>query len=213
MSHGLESSRLAVLVHEVRSPVAALAAIAEAVSDPTLDASLRRDLVRLAGTACRSIGRIVADAAMTALQREELDPAALVREAASAWALGGARVEARAPAGLPTISGDPIRLRQALDNLISNALTHSGPDDVVVVVEAAVAGDGVLLSVSDSGRGLPLADQERVLEAGVRLDPESPGSGLGLSIVRAIVVAHAGSLSVDSVPGAGATFTIALPLG
>lgn len=212
MSHGRESSRLAVLVHEVRSPVAALAAIAEAVSGPTLDAPLRRDLVRLAGTACRSIERIVADAAMTALQRQDLDPAALVQEAASAWALGGARVEARAPAGLPTISGDPIRLRQALDNLISNALTHSG-SDAAVVVEAAVARDSMLLSVSDTGRGLPLADQERVLESGIRLDPESPGSGLGLGIVRAIVVAHAGSLSVDSMPGAGATFTIALPLG
>jgi len=111
----------------------------------------------------------------------------------------------------PSVMGDAVRLRQAVDNLIRNALVHSGTDaDVVVRVRAD--GDVVLLSVADAGQGIPDADRERIFEKGVQLDPSRGGSGLGLMVVRAIAEAHGGSLSLVSSAGGGATFTIALPV-
>ncbi len=70
----------------------------------------------------------------------------------------------------------------------------------------------MLLSVADHGPGIPFDEQERIFEAGVRLDSGQPGSGLGLAVARAIAEAHGGTLTIDSVPGEGATFTIALPV-
>jgi signal transduction histidine kinase len=206
----LSEKRLAVLVHEVRSPVAALSAISETLLEVESSTPERVELVRLAVAACRAIERLVVDAVTTSVRREEVDPAALVRETAAAASLSGARVEARVEGGLPTISADPVRLRQALDNLVANALTHSG-QDAVVVVAASHSETGVELFVSDTGRGIPIQEQERIFEAGSRLDPGRPGSGLGLAIARGIAEAHGGTLTVRSESGAGATFTIALP--
>jgi signal transduction histidine kinase len=134
----------------------------------------------------------------------------VVRQAASAAALGGPRVESRIADDLPPIAGDPLRLRQALDNLVTNALAHAGSEGAVVV--SADSGEtAVLLSVADSGAGIPLSEQNRIFEAGVRLNEAAAGSGLGLAIARAIAEAHGGTLTVTSTPGQGATFTIAIP--
>jgi signal transduction histidine kinase len=209
VTEGLDTERLAILVHEVRSPVAALGAIAETVAEPELDASARRELVRLSLAACRGVERIVTDVAVASIRPEWMDPAALVRDAVSAAALRGARVEIDVPSGLPVIEGDPSRLRQLLDNLISNAVVHGPPTGIVVV--RAEAGDEVRISVSDTGDGIPVEQQERIFEPGVRLDSRTPGSGLGLPLARAIAEGHRGSLTVTSVPGL-TTFTVALPL-
>lgn len=207
----LSEKRLAVLVHEVRSPVAALAAISETLVEAESTTSERVELARLAIAACRAIERMVVDAVTTSVRREDVDPAALVRETAAAASLSGALVEARIEGDLPAISADPVRLRQALDNLVANALTHSGKD-AVVVVGASSSGAGIDLFVADAGLGIPVSEQERIFEAGSRLDPERPGSGLGLAIARAIAEAHGGTLTVRSEPGTGATFTMALPV-
>ena len=79
-------------------------------------------------------------------------------------------------------------------------------------VSATSSGRYVLLSVSDSGFGVPLMEQERIFEAGVRLNPDRAGSGLGLAIARAIAEAHGGKLTLTSIRDEGATFTIALPV-
>jgi signal transduction histidine kinase len=214
MTGGPEPDRLAVLVHEARSPVAALSAIAEAFADTERNRPARPELARLAIAACRGLERVVLDVVVTSVRYEEVDPGALVRDAALAAALGGARVEARVAPDVPTIDGDPLRLRQALDNLVSNALTHSGSDEPVIVSADASGPPGarvVLLSVADLGVGVAADDQERILEPGVRLAADRPGFGLGLALVRAVAEAHGGSLSLASSPGAGATFTIVLP--
>jgi two-component system NtrC family sensor kinase len=69
----------------------------------------------------------------------------------------------------------------------------------------------VRLSVSDTGPGIPHGAEARIFEPGVRLSRETPGSGIGLALTRAIVEAHGGTISVESPAGAGATFTIAVP--
>jgi two-component system, OmpR family, sensor histidine kinase BaeS len=210
MTDGLDAERIAVLVHEVRSPVAALSAIAETLSEAELDHAARLELARLSISACRGVERIVTDVAVASIHTERVDADELVRQAVAAAALCGAVVDADLAFELPEIDGDPARLRQVLDNLISNAVRHGSPTQAVLV-RAEV--DGMLrISVSDSGDGIPLEQQERIFDVGVRLDPESPGAGLGLPLARAIAEAHGGSLTVASAPGAGTTFTLALPL-
>jgi signal transduction histidine kinase len=210
MTDGLDAERIAVLVHEVRSPVAALSAIAETLSEADLDHAARLELARLSISACRGVERIVTDIAVASIHTERVDADELVRQAVAAAALRGALVDADLALDLPEIDGDPARLRQVLDNLISNAVRHGSPTQAVLV-RAEV--DGMLrISVSDSGDGIPLEQQERIFDVGVRLDPESPGAGLGLPLARAIAEAHGGSLTVASAPGAGTTFTLALPL-
>ena len=204
--------RLAVLVHEVRSPVAALSAIAETFADQGFDRPARLELSRLAIAACGGIERVVIDASLASVRLERVDVGALLRQVVAAATLAGARVEAEIAPDLPHISADPVRLRQALDNLVTNALIHSGADGHVVFVGARSTAGRVLLSVSDTGAGVPLADQQRIFEAGVRLDRDRAGAGLGLVIARAVADAHGGELTLSSTPGQGATFTIALPL-
>jgi signal transduction histidine kinase len=209
MTDDLDRERLAVLVHEIRSPVAALSAIAEAVAEADFDAVARAELVGLVLAACRRIERIVADVAVVSIRLEEVDLRELVADSVAAARLRGAPVHASVADDLPLLEADPARLHQALDNLIANAVTHGAPSDVVVVGSAT--DNAVLISVSDRGAGIPLEDQARIFEAGVRLGSGASGMGLGLALTRAIVEGHGGTLAVASAPGEGATFTIELP--
>lgn len=202
---------LAILVHEVRSPVAALAAIAEASGKQRLEPEARRSLVQLALAACRAIERIVTDATVASVRLEPVDLGRVVTEAVAAASLRAPSVRMIVEPGLPIVDADALRIRQALDNLVANALTHGGPGREIVVHAYVRAGE-LVLAVSDSGPGIPADQQERIFEAGVRLDPGRPGYGLGLAVVRAIADAHRASLRVHSAPGRGATFTLAFPL-
>jgi signal transduction histidine kinase len=210
MRTSADPERLELLVHELRSPVAALLAISEALTGDSHDAASIRELTSLALAACRSATRIVEDSAVGPLQCAEVDAGALVRGAAAAAALDGGRVRSSVQDDLPRLWADEVRLRQALDNLVRNALVHSGSDEVVV--SAYRDGDSVVFSVADKGRGIAHAEQKRIFERGARMAKSNPGSGLGLSLTRAIARAHGGTLCVDSAPSSGATFRIGLPL-
>jgi len=209
MTAELDRERLALLVHEVRSPVAALSAIAETVGESGVDEYGRAELVRLVVAACRGIERIIADVAVASIRFEKVDPGGLVADAVAAARLRGASIQLSIAADLPTLEGDHSRLRQALDNLIANAMTHGAGSEVVVACSAT---DGaVRISVSDTGTGIPVGDQARIFDVGVQLRPDASGAGLGLAVTRAIVEGHGGSLEVASTPGEGAKFTIELP--
>jgi signal transduction histidine kinase len=206
---GLDDDRLAVLVHEVRSPVAALVAVADTAADP---AGGEHDalpvLVRLALAACRAIERIVMDVAIASVRLEPMDVSALVRDAVAAHRVRSADVTVSVGEKLP-VQGDPVRLRQVVDNLIANALVHGGSSEVTV--DASRCEGDVHVVVSDAGPGIPPDQLDSIFDAGVRLDTETPGSGLGLALARAIAEAHGGSLAARSAPGHGAAFTLALP--
>jgi heavy metal sensor kinase len=112
------------------------------------------------------------------------------------------------------VSGDASALRRALLNLVDNAVKYT-PSGGSVTISLDKARDGVALVVEDTGIGIDPADARRIFEPFVRLDEgrsrDTGGSGLGLAIARSIVVAHGGTLEVDSRPGGGSRFTIRLP--
>ena len=205
-----DRERLALLVHEVRSPVAALAAIREAFPGEPPGGTGRRELVRLVVAACRGIERLVRDASMVSVVREPVDVPALLREVAGAAELRGAGVRLVIAPGAEKLEADPVRLRQALENLVANAIAQS--DEPALALGARAEGGVLLLSVTDSGPGIPREDHERIFERGVRLGSAYPGAGLGLHVARSIAKAHGGHVLVDSRPGAGATFTLVFPL-
>ena len=203
----MSADRFAVLAHEVRSPVAALGAIADAY--PAADEARRRRLLELARAAVASLERLLADAVAESIRPERLDAGALAREAAETAALGGALVVVETADGL-VVDADRDRLRQALDNLIGNAIGHS-PAGGTVTVTARREGVSIVIAVADEGDGIPAADLDRVFEPGVRLTDARPGSGLGLAVARAVAREHSGEGEVESSPGQGSTFRLVLP--
>jgi signal transduction histidine kinase len=208
MTACLDGARLAILVHEVRSPVAALSAVAETMQEPSADNGMRGELVRLAVAACRGIERIVLDVAVASVRVAPLEVGALVRDAVAAYVVRGANVTAHVADGPLVVDGDQVRLRQVVDNLVANALVHGAGADVTIRVNRTEA---VEIAVSDTGPGIRSDDIARIFEVGIRLSDGTPGSGLGLPLARAIVEAHGGALEIESEPGAGTTFTITLP--
>ncbi|TCC25221.1 sensor histidine kinase [Kribbella speibonae] len=115
----------------------------------------------------------------------------------------------------PVVSGDEARLRQVLGNLVSNALHHT-PVDAPITVSVGTRGSEAILEVSDTGPGLTDEQKARIFERFYRVDTartrSTGGSGLGLSIVAALVAAHHGHVTVTNTTPQGATFTIHLPL-
>jgi len=210
MSSGLDQARLAVLVHEVRSPVAALSAVAETVAALPAGDSMRRELVRLAIAASHGIERIVVDLAVASVRLETVDVAALARDAVASFSVRGDNVKLEGDDSTIVVEGDPVRLRQVLDNLIGNALAHGAGAPVVVRAERSE--DGAAIAVSDTGPGIARDELARIFDLGVRLDVGTTGAGLGLTLSREIVRAHGGELEVASTPSEGSTFTIVLPV-
>jgi len=123
------------------------------------------------------------------------------------------RIERRVEAGLH-LRADPQRLRQILINLVSNAVKYNVPGGRVDVVSGRE--DGMLrVAVTDTGPGIAAADAELLFLPFERLSPSSgvPGTGLGLTISQRLAAAMGGRIEVDTRPGRGSTFTLALPLG
>ena len=127
-----------------------------------------------------------------------------------------AKVKVNIPENLPRVEADAFRIEQVIYNLIDNALKHGGKSGVNVMVEAHSNGREAIVAVHDDGPGVPLGDQPHLFERFYRVHKDrsrdAGGSGLGLSIVKHTVQAHGGTVALQSTPGAGATFTVSLPL-
>ena len=112
------------------------------------------------------------------------------------------------------LSADRARLGQMLDNLLSNAVKFT-PEGGIVTLRVQPDGDCVRLEVADTGMGIPADETEQLFSRFFRTSNATeqaiPGTGLGLTIVKALVEAHGGRISVESVEGSGTTFRIDLP--
>jgi signal transduction histidine kinase len=153
------------------------------------------------------------DQGLFALSLQPVDLAHMARDAAAMLGAGGGGVEVRAPEEL-VVRADPDALRQALENLLANALKYS-PDGAPVALEAGEEdtrdGRRAVVAVRDSGPGIAPELMPRLFER-FASGPRSDGLGLGLYLARGIAEAHGGTLTADSKPGKGAAFRLALPL-
>ncbi len=227
----LESERkatAAAVSHELRTPLAVLRARLHAVCDGVIapdQAEFRTLLDQV-----EHLGRLVddlhtlsmADAGRLSLQRVELDLVPLVRDAldrhADLLALRGIVPELRLHTDAAWIDADPDRMRQVISNLIDNALRHASEGGWLQIEVAADAMAGAaVLTVSDAGAGLPEEVRKTLFQRFSRArtasgvpSPKS-GSGLGLSIVSALVVRQGGSIAADVSARGGTRFTIRMP--
>jgi two-component system NtrC family sensor kinase len=118
------------------------------------------------------------------------------------------------PVDMPPVRGNPIRLRQMVDNLIGNAIKYT-PEGGEITIAVEVQKDQDILRISDNGPGIPPSDQPHIFEKFYRASnvPKGVGgSGLGLAIVKSIIDNHQGRIWVDSLLGQGTTFTVVLPV-
>jgi signal transduction histidine kinase len=223
---------LADVSHELKTPLAAIRGYAEtlAMSEVRLEEDTRRRYLEIVGDETVKLERIVGD--LLDLARLEsggltltcgaVPVAQLFRRVADRHERDmlekQVTLETSVAADMEEVWCDPSRLEQALQNLVANALRHT-PDGGQVTLVAEKAGEGVRLIVRDTGPGIPEEHLPRIFDRfyksdASRTDPYSQsGSGLGLSIVKAIVERHGGTVSAANLPGVGAEFAVTLPRG
>jgi two-component system OmpR family sensor kinase len=210
--------------HELRTPIAAVSAYAElfergaadhADDLPRVFSGIRAETARM--------DRLVSDLLTLARFDEGLPiqivPTELVglgAEAVRTAATVGPQWPVEFTASRPVeVMGDPTRLRQVIDNLLANVRAHT-PEGTSATVHVDQDGTMAEIVVTDTGPGMPSEEAARVFERFYRVDASRArnhgGSGLGLSIVAAIVAAHGGTVSATSAPGAGMTVTVRLPV-
>ena len=159
-----------------------------------------------------------AESGMLTLRKESTDLSILIHEAVASFSIesaaGEVSIHAAAAPDLPLVEIDPLRIREVLTNLLSNALRHT-PAGGAVSVNAARrenAGAPVIeVRVSDTGSGIAAEDVPKIFDRFYK-GRRSRGSGLGLTIARNLVVAHGGEVRADSEPGRGTTVVFTLPL-
>ncbi|MFD5828850.1 sensor histidine kinase, partial [Lentzea sp. NPDC060358] len=144
---------------------------------------------------------------------EEMDLSVVAEAAADAFRAARPSHELEVDADTVTMTADPTRVRQVLDNLLTNAAVHT-PAGTAVRLKVTAENGWAVVRVSDTGPGIPQADQARIFDRFYRVDDsrtrQRGGSGLGLAVVRSLVEAHGGSIGLASRPGE-TVFTIRLP--
>ncbi len=229
--HALEQERtdfVATASHELRTPLAAVYGAVRTLrrTDTDIGDTNRELFLSIIETETERLNRIVAQI-LFARQIEEgdlgsrdgtCDLRSLTEEVVAAARLrapAAVRISVNGRADLPPVRGDEDKLRQALVNLVENAIKYS-PEGGDVVVDLAAENGTARITVRDPGIGIAPSDQERIFDKFTRLDPAQSrgvgGSGLGLYITRELITRMGGTLSVESTPGRGSTFAVELPL-
>jgi signal transduction histidine kinase len=214
---------LALVSHELRTPLTSIIGYLSLLDGPQ-DPAMARALTTINRNA-RRLGRLVDDLLFAAraeagafpLERRPTEVGEVLRGSVESLRQRANEVGVRlefSGSGPATCDGDPDRLAQAFENLISNAIKFTGEGDWVIA-HLDTEDERIVVRVSDSGPGIVPGGTESILEPFVQVPDEhgvvSAGAGLGLAITRAIVEAHDGTITVESDPGVGTTFTISLP--
>jgi two-component system, OmpR family, sensor histidine kinase BaeS len=212
---------MADVAHELRTPLTVIQGRVEGLLDgvyPRDDAGLGLVLEET-----RVLSRLIDDlrtlalseAGALKLEKEATDVAALARDVAEAFAADARAgqisisIDVRGEVSA-AIDVDPVRIREVLTNLVSNALRHTGAGGAVTIAVSRADRHALSVAVTDTGAGMTADEAARVFGRFYK-GSESRGSGLGLAIAKGLVAAHGGSIGVNSEPGRGTTITFTLP--
>ncbi|MEV0224687.1 ATP-binding protein [Streptomyces sp. NPDC050704] len=222
----MEAQRKAMvadIAHELRTPLTNIRGWLEVARDgvvdpdPELLASLHDEALVLQRVIDDLQDLAAADAGTLRLHREPVSAGELLDQVVAAHRVAAEAAGVQlctAVDGTPWLDADPVRMRQALGNLVSNAIRHT-PADGTITLSARHHEDEVVFEVADTGSGIAEEDLPRVFERFWRAEKSrsrrTGGSGLGLSIVRQLVTAHGGTVTVTSERGTGSAFTLRLP--
>lgn len=218
---------VATVSHELRTPLAVIRSAADNLADGVVhdEARVRQygDLVRREGVRLTDLVEQILEFAglqsgQRSIARRPVNVGDVLRDVvAAARAASGADVtiELSTADGLPAVLGDEAALRRVFQNLVSNAVKY-GADEGWIGIRARQESDGVHVVISDRGIGIAPSDQERIFDpfyrAAAVVSAQIQGAGLGLSLVKRIVEAHGGRISVESAPGKGSAFSVTLPI-
>jgi signal transduction histidine kinase/DNA-binding response OmpR family regulator len=215
------------VAHELRTPLALVRGYVEMLARGELDPEEQRVALEVTSRRVETLVELVE--AITTLQDlgskpmhiETISPAELIVTACQMTAQravnAGIELRFEQSADLPLFPGDFTKLSQALHQLLDNACKFSPGSKVVTITGRVDSDEGTIcVSVTDQGIGIPPEEQERIFERFYQVDGgltrRYGGTGLGLALVREIMEAHGGTVSVESEVGAGSTFTLHLPL-
>ncbi|WP_257153729.1 sensor histidine kinase [Streptomyces lunaelactis] len=227
----LEEQRKAMVsdvAHELRTPLSNIRGWLEAAQDgladpdPAFVSSLLEEAVQLQHIIDDLQDLAQADADALRLHPEPLRIEELLGQVAAAHQAqaetAGVTLTVTGPAPgaeVPELSADPVRLRQAVGNLVSNAVRHTPPGGRVTLRAYGIDAGSVGIEVADTGSGIPAEDLPHVFDRFWRAEKSrsrrTGGSGLGLAIVRKLAEAHGGTVHVESTEGQGSVFTLRLP--
>jgi signal transduction histidine kinase len=211
-----------IVSHDLRAPLTVVQGYLDILERPLQPEARRRALesarhnaTKMAGLLEDLLDATAADRLLAPKVLQPVDVLDLAQEVASSMreTAIGHTIVVTAEEERVVVSGEERRLRQALLNLVTNAVKYA-PEDTTITVGIGKTGDRVLLSVEDEGPGIPAEARETVFERYGRLASTAegkPGFGLGLYIVRIIAEKHGGRALVEEAPGGGARFVIELP--
>ena len=210
---------MADVAHELRTPLSVLQGRLEGLLDGVYARDDRQVSQLLDET--RVLSRLVedlrtlalSDAGALPLEREPTDIVSLARDVADTMGPEAARssvvLQANASINNAVADVDPLRIREVLTNLVTNAIRHS-PAGAAVTLTIAADAAGIVVTVADSGEGMTPETLARLFDR-FHKGPGSRGSGLGLAIAKGIVAAHGGNITASSAPGRGTEVTFTLP--
>jgi two-component system phosphate regulon sensor histidine kinase PhoR len=223
----LKDDLLTVVSHELRTPLTSITGYLELLDEAGDPHDAARFLTVIRRNADRlqklvddllTVFRLTSDT--FELRHEPFDLSDLAREAAEAIAPAAARAGVDFSADIHECAigaaGDRVRLAQALDNLLANAVKFTAPCGGEVELVVRCEDDRAVITVRDTGMGIPADEQHRLFDRFFRsttaVAAHIKGTGLGLAITRAVVDAHGGTIGVQSAEGEGTTITVCLPL-
>jgi two-component system phosphate regulon sensor histidine kinase PhoR len=209
--------------HEVRTPLAGIRLAIESLESPTLTQTQTEHLQKIVTRQVARLERLVQEVGQLneiesgelVLYREPTELKSLLADVAEEWS------EAASQRGIQiTVEGteretllDATKIQQVLSNLVDNAIKHSGAKTIRLLVNGE--GEGVVVSVVDDGEGIAAEEQEKIFHRFYRVDKSrsgaSEGTGLGLAIAKHLMRRHGGSITVESEPGRGASFSLHFP--
>lgn len=221
----LKNDFVSTISHDLRSPLTAILGYIELLDRAGPINDLQRDFIHRVQASVQSITSLVNDLLNLGRiesgfdsRKENISMKSILTDSLDLFAdkIKAKKIQLtrNVPDKTPPLFGNPIQIRQMVDNLIDNSVKYT-PEGGKLKVEVQVDGNQLILEISDTGCGIPSLDIPYIFDKFYRASnaaPDTPGTGLGLSMVKSIVESHQGRIWVDSIQDKGTTVTVVLPL-